>query len=348
MNAAAWTAFLVLLAMPLTGAQAGGSVGNVAPTIVSLATQPASVGQTSKLYGDVRDGNGEGDLEVLRLARTAPTALWSNHTISTADLQATTMPATATSGWRVWDPVAGDGRLSWSFDWTPTQTGLHTWNLTVADELLQASRWVNVTAGSSGSGGPGGGGGGQPSDSTSVSSSASRSSTSSSPTSPSSSNGPGNGQGATSTPGIPPVGQSRDLSMTLHISTNGTHVLLDWTPVDGALGYQVWRHMSPWTLRAEVEAQTHYSEPLPDRDASYKVTFFTNRTAAGGWAADGANAQTIAGWDDSSSTAFDAGPSQGPRVPTWIGPAFMAGAVVVVAIFLGVVALLRRQPKPPR
>jgi hypothetical protein len=338
------TLLLLLLVMPLTGAQAGGSVGNVAPTVVSLASQPAVITATSKLYGDVRDGNGEADMLVLRLARSVPTATWSNHTVSATDLQDTSMPAVATAGWRVWNPVPGDGRLSWAFDWTPTQTGKHTWNLTVADEALQASRWINVTVGSPGSGGSGGSGGGNPPPSGSSTSSPTEE-TSQSETGTTESD---SGQGPVGdSPGIPPVSQPRDLSVTLRLSTDGVNVFLDWDPVDGALGYQVWRHMSPWSLRAEVEAQTHYAEPLPDRDASYKVTFFTNRTAAGGWAPDGAHAQAIKGWDDSSFAAFDAGPVPGPRVPAWTGWALL-GAAVLVGGSLAAVFFVRRPAKPPR
>lgn len=134
-------------------------------------------------------------------------------------------------------------------------------------------------------------------------------------------------------------------------SQNGEQVNLEWTEVPGAMGYQVWRHTSPWTLRVEITdvAQSHYEERAPPVEVFYKVTFFTNRTLAGGWAPNGDEAPQIPGWDESTAlvlAAAEVDPARGSEQIPSRYPLYVAvGASATLAI-LGLVVLALRRNRP--
>lgn len=326
---------LALLAAP-AGAQGGGSVGNVAPSVASFASQSAVTGRATRLFGVVADGNGEGDMAALRLHLATSPQAWSNHTLTATDLQHASEPSSAVGGWRVWDPVAADGRLSFSYEWVPAGSGARHWDLTVLDEAANGTAGVTVSV-QPARGGGGGGGGPAPSpppDSGSVSASSSDTGTDSSqPATSTASGGTTDGTGAPSADDL--AGMSRDITWSLRIGSDGKgNVLLDWNEVPGAMGYQVWRHTSPWALRAEVTSGAHYQEPAPSRSALYKVTFFTERTAAGGWVGSGSDPSSILGWNETTAAVVTHSPVQAPEAPAWAAPVLAGTALLVGLAFV--------------
>jgi hypothetical protein len=290
---------LVVLAvgasLPVATAQGGGSVGNVAPEVVSLTSATAYLGHQVRLRGVVGDGNGEADLVALHLepGPTPPDRDASTHALAAADLAARQEPSTASDGWRVWDPAPGDGEIEWSYTWVPETTQVHGWNLTVSDEAPGDSAWLNVTVRRASDHDRDGSRDEGPD-----------------ATSPEESPGPEpTDEDDPETPpadGTEPVtdlqteleSHGHDLTWSLVITHADGQAHLEWALVPGALGYQVWRSMSPFQLRHETAGdETSYAEAWPDGPAAYKVTYFDGRTAEGGWAPDGDHADLIPGWN---------------------------------------------------
>ena len=336
--------------VPAAAAQGGGSVGNVGPIVRSLTSDAAYLGHPIQLHGEVSDGNGEADLVALRLqpGPASTDQAPSNHTVTAQDLANPSAPATATAGWRVWDPAPGDGRIQWSYTWTPHNNAVHAWNLTATDETLAASQWINVTVHTSGSAG----GGSSPPPETPTPTPPAAQTPEATP-SGSQTQSPSTGPGAVQEPEPPTdlaaevAAHGHDLTWSLVVTTSGGQTRLAWAEVPGALGYQVWRSMSPYALRSEVPAgDPFYNESTPDHLASYKVTWFSSRDAAGGWASDGLAAAGIAGWDDHFAAQVappHAPPAQGPR----LGPLAMGLLAAGVATVVGVLiwAWAARRPK---
>lgn len=347
--------------MPAAQADGGGAISNVAPTIEEFESATAQAGQPSQFTGVASDRNGEADVVELRLERAnLPPVLRVNHTVTAAELSANASPAAATDGWRVWNPVPKDGLLSWSYDWVPDQAGTHVWTLTTLDEALNSTEPLNVSVFPP-AGGGGGGGGGDPGGSGSGAGGNGGPSggTPPGPTDPGQPSQPANpNDGGQQGAGPDPLAnRPRDLSLSLTLTVVNGQAVLIWDAVPGALGYQVWRHTSPWTLRAELPASdSAYAEPLPSLDAFYKVTFFTERTILGGWAPDGDRAPAIPGWSEDSAVklevADDGGDDARPGAGALLDPGDWNWTAVIIigaslsSVVLLLLSLLRRGKGP--
>ena len=100
----------------------GGSVKDVKGTMGALVgTCPGvcdnSGSTTISFNGTANDGNGEQDIAFITIASAGPAGnLGANHTVTSAERNATTEPASfGSDGFKVWNAVAKDGALSFRY-----------------------------------------------------------------------------------------------------------------------------------------------------------------------------------------------------------------------------------------
>jgi hypothetical protein len=127
------------------GPPGGGTVPNQAPTVESyvqsVGGSSADVDDVHELSGQVRDKNGEEDIVTLEVSLTGDVTGTSTRTVTATDVSTATEPAGFDgAGWKVWNSgAAKDGFLSFKFEFTYTERGVHEFSFTVTDELDSAS-----------------------------------------------------------------------------------------------------------------------------------------------------------------------------------------------------------------
>lgn len=131
-------ASVLLLGAGFASADGGGNVTNALPTTVSFGNAlgaATTVFASDTFSGTVDDDNGEVDLTQISLATTSGPAVTATRTIAAADLAQATKPASATSGWKVWNPTSGDGLLSFRVEVAyPATPGVYVFRASVKDE----------------------------------------------------------------------------------------------------------------------------------------------------------------------------------------------------------------------
>lgn len=123
------------------GGNGGGTVSNSPPTVntfTSAAGPTQSRNTADILTGEVQDKNGEARIAQISVSFTSapggvsPTLF--DHTVSSGDRSASTEPGSFTGGFKVWNPVANDGKLSFKFQYTWTVNGAYVVRALVDDQ----------------------------------------------------------------------------------------------------------------------------------------------------------------------------------------------------------------------
>ncbi len=141
---------------------------------------------------------------------------------------------------------------------------------------------------------------------------------------------------------------SFDISSQLKVRRLGDANILTWAGQAHAAGYQVWSSNSPYTLLATTDAdESALRDDAGLATTKYKLTFFVERTAAGGYLEDASGLSTLSGWDAQEGTAV-AEPSSTDseaakaHLSDWAVGAVVLG-VALIACILAVVLLARRR-----
>lgn len=131
------------LAVPVAVAvdSGGGTVGNSAPTVTAFASAagPEQSKDTSDIFsGTVRDKNGERRIDQISVSFTtapggvSPTLF--DRDVVVGDLAVTSEPSFGVDNFKVWNPVANDGLLSFKFQYTWTVNGDYVVRALVDDQ----------------------------------------------------------------------------------------------------------------------------------------------------------------------------------------------------------------------
>lgn len=142
---------------------------------------------------------------------------------------------------------------------------------------------------------------------------------------------------------------SFDISETLSVTNVDGVNVITWPALDVAKGYQLWSSNSPYVLVATLDADDRsYADPAGKPTTKYKLTYFVEKTKAGGFLTDASELLSLPGWDESSATtlatSFPGGgaPSPGRALPAWAFVTVVLLAISIVTL-LGVLALRGRR-----
>lgn len=146
---------------------------------------------------------------------------------------------------------------------------------------------------------------------------------------------------------------SFDISHQLIVRRLGDANGLGWQGHPAAIGYQLWSSNSPYTLLDTIDdADRHsYTDVDGKLTTKYKLTFFVERTAAGGYLADASGLATLSGWDESGASTPIGTSSAGGQpqrtapqgLPDWAWGAFVLGGAAILCAFAVALFAVRRK-----
>ncbi|MES2155608.1 MAG: hypothetical protein V4510_10775 [bacterium] len=345
-------AILLLLAPPAAGVDVGGTVANVPPVLAIVSVERGPALSSSTISGNVTDHNGEADIVALSFGPDGGSA-------TTQPLNASALPAVEpgnfTAGWKVWDAQPGDGVIAFRHTTPLPPAGYaQRFNLTASDAAGPGgSANVTLTGPTRGVRGWGPGPPAPPAQAPAEPPAAPPG-----PAEPAEPATPNHDAARPSAKDVRPVGPTtpeqravlashqNDISWSLAVApADDGAITIRWMPLDGVGGFQIWRSNSPYILLADVDANTTgFIDHPPSSHAVYKVTYFVNRTLAGGWAAGPVDVQNQAWWD--ASMAAPASPPVAP--PATSRRTFVpVGDVALLGISMASLAAAARRPLRP-
>lgn len=127
------------LVAPVAYSAGGGVISNILPTVETFThSLGANVndGDTDVFSGTVKDRNSEVDIVNIKIHTTSGPVVSVARAITAADIAQVAEPAGFTAGWKVWNPVAVDGEMSFKYQYTyPVgQSAVYVWRFSVQDE----------------------------------------------------------------------------------------------------------------------------------------------------------------------------------------------------------------------